>query len=389
VKTDHGDQREIYLDAAATTRPAPEVLEAMLPCLDDLFGNPSSLHRRGVETARAIDDARTEVARSLGRDRGEVVFTSGATEANNLALRGATLAQRRRGDHIVATAVEHPSVLEPLRALESEGFRLSLAPVERDGTIDPGKVLALVEEKTVLLSVMHVQNETGAVFPVESIAKRAKAKRPGLIVHSDGVQAWGKLEAPDRSVDLYVVSGHKVHGPQGAGALAIAKGTRVLAQVFGGGQEGGLRAGTENVAAIVGLGVAARLARERLSFRRSTARALRGRLEAGLRALGATILSPNESVPNTINASFPGAAAEPLLHALEQRGIIVSSGSACSSKKSGHGRSHVLDAMGLPDELKKSSLRLSFSADETGEREIDAALAALRELYHGTLARSL
>jgi cysteine desulfurase len=159
--------------------------------------------------------------------------------------------------------------------------------------------------------------------------------------------------------------------------------------VFGGGQEGGLRAGTENVAAIVGLGVAARLARERLSFRRSTARALRGRLEAGLRALGATILSPNESVPNTINASFPGAAAEPLLHALEQRGIIVSSGSACSSKKSGHGRSHVLDAMGLPDELKKSSLRLSFSADETGEREIDAALAALRELYHGTLARSL
>ncbi len=378
--------REIYLDNAATTRPAPAVLEAMLPLLRDGFGNASSLHRRGVEASRAIEDARIEVARALGREKGEVVFTSGATEANNLALRGAALAQKRKGDHIVASAVEHPSVLEPLRALEKEGFRLSLAPVERDGRIDQEKLLALIDEKTILLSVMHVQNETGAIHPVEQLAQRAKAKRPGLVVHSDGVQALGKVEAPSRA-DLYTVSAHKVHGPQGAGALAIAKGARVLPLVTGGGQESGLRAGTENLAAIAGFGVAARMAREKLTERRTKARALRERLLAALRTLGAVVHSPEDGAPQIVNASFPGLAAEVLLHALEQKGVIVSSGSTCSTKKSGHGRSHVLDAMGLADDLKKSALRFSLSADETSADDLDAALVVLRELVHGTLAR--
>lgn len=382
--------REIYLDTASTTRPAPEVLDAMLPFLRERFGNASSLHRRGVEAARALEDARIEVARALSREKDEVVFTSGATEANNLALRGAALAQKRRGERIVTTAVEHPSVLEPLRALEKEGFQVSLAPVGRDGTVDPEAILELVDERTILLSVMHVQNETGAVFPVEQIATRAKAKRPGLIVHSDGVQALGKVEPPSRAVDLYTVSAHKVHGPQGAGALAISRGTRILPLAHGGGQESGLRPGTENLAAIVGMGVAARLGRDRFVERRAKARALREALLEVLAGLGAVVNSPADGLPTTVHASFPGKAAEPLLHALEERGVIVSSGSACSTKKGGHGRSHVLDAMGLPDELKKSSLRFSFSPDETVKADIEAVGSALRELLvHGTLARPL
>jgi cysteine desulfurase len=381
---------EIYLDTASTTRPAPEVLDAMLPFLRERFGNASSLHRRGVEAARAVEDARIEVARALARERDEVVFTSGATEANNLALRGAALAQKRRGDRIVATAVEHPSVLEPLRALEKEGFHLSLAPASRDGRVDPEAILGLIDERTVLLSVMHVQNETGAVFPVEQIATRAKGKRPGIVVHSDGVQALGKVEPPSRAVDLYTVSAHKVHGPQGAGALAISRGARILPLTHGGGQENNLRPGTENLAAIVGMGVAARLARERLAERRTKARLLRAKLLAVLGDLGAVINSPEDGVATTVHASFPGKAAEPLLHALEERGVIVSSGSACSTKRGGHGRSHVLDAMGLSDELKKSSLRFSFSPDETALADIEAACSALRELLvHGTLARPL
>jgi cysteine desulfurase len=372
---------EIYLDNAATTRPAEAVLAAMLPFLREGFGNASSLHRRGVEAARAIEDARCQVAETLGRDPREVVFTSGATEANNLALVGTARAQRRRGDHIVATAVEHPSVLEPLRALEKEGFRVSLAPVGRDGRVDAEALLALVGEKTILVSVMHVQNETGAVSPIESLAAQVKAKRREIVFHSDGVQALGKLEAPSRAIDLYTASAHKVHGPQGAGALAVAKGTRLIPLVEGGGQEGGLRPGTENLAAIVGFGVAARLAREGRAARETAARALREQLVAGLATLDAVVNSPDDAVPSIVNASFPGAPAEPLLHALEGLGVIVSSGSACSSKKSGSGKmSHVLEAMGLADELKKSSLRLSLSRETTRDdiaRALDALRAAL------------
>jgi cysteine desulfurase len=378
--------QEIYLDAAATTRPAPEAVAAMLPFLRERFGNASSLHRRGVEAARALEDARIEVARAIDREKDEVVFTSGATEANNLALMGAAAAQERRGDHIVATAVEHPSVLEPLRALERDGWKVSLAPVEKDGSLDPERVLSIITDGTVLLSVMHVQNETGAIFPIDALAARAKAKRPGILVHSDGAQALGKVAAPSRAIDLYTISGHKAHGPLGAGALAISKGVRVLPLLHGGGQERKLRSGTENLPAIVGFGVAARLARERLGDRTKKARAIRERLESALRDLGAVFNSPPASVATTLNASFPGNAAEPLLHALEQRGVLVSSGSACSTKKPG---SHVLDAMGLRDEVKKSSLRFSFSPDDTQPEDVATAVSVLRELLHGSLARPL
>ncbi|MBI3722730.1 cysteine desulfurase [bacterium] len=370
--------REIYLDNASTTRPAREVVAAMLPFLEGSFGNASSLHRRGALAARALEEARAVVAQALEREAGEIVFTSGGTEANNLALRGAALALRRRGDHVVSTAVEHPSVLEPLAALAKEGFRVSLAKPGRDGRLDPEAVVSLVEEKTVLLSVMHVQNETGAIFPVDEIAVRAKRKRADLVIHADGVQALGKLPPPSRAVDLYSVSAHKIHGPQGAGALAVAKGTRLLPLILGGGHESGLRSGTENLAALVGFGVAASLARQSLVSRRVRAVSLRDQLARGLREVGASVLSPEDGVATTILASFEGAPAEPLLHALEERGVLASSGSACSSKKSGHGKSHVLEAMGLPAEVRASALRFSLSS-ETTEEDVREALAALKE----------
>jgi cysteine desulfurase len=367
--------KTVYLDANATTPCADEVVAAMLPFFRERPGNPSSLHRAGVEAERAIRTARAEVAAALGREPDEVVFTSGGTEANNLGLRGAFAALRKRGDRIVATAVEHPSVLEPLAALE--GARVHLVRPRPDGGLDADAVVDAVDDATVLVAVMHANNETGAVFPVEAIAARAKTKRPGLVVFSDCVQSLGKLAPLSRAVDLVSVSAHKVHGPKGAGALAIAKGARVTPLLVGGGQERGLRSGTENVPAIVGFGVAARLAREGLAARRERWASQRARLLAAALELGGVANSPADGLPSTLNVSFPGAPAEPLLHALEERGVLASSGSACASRKTAH-RSHVLEAMGLDPARASSALRFSFSR-ETSDDDVEAAIGALRE----------
>jgi cysteine desulfurase len=364
-----------YLDNNATTRVDPVVLDAMLPFFRERFGNPSSLHRLGADAARALEEAREAVARALSAERNEVVFTSGGTEANALALRGAVQALRRRGDHVVTTAVEHPSVLEPLRALEQEGLRVTRVAPRADGELDPDEVLAAIEDGTILVSVMHVQNETGAVFPVEAIARRARARSQKLVVHSDGVQALGKV-APPKAVDLYTVSAHKVHGPKGAGALVVRRPARVVPLVPGGGQEQGLRGGTEALPQLVGLGLAVRLATEqRPALLREAAR-LSALLREGALALGG-VNSPASAVPTTLNVSFPGVAAEPLVHALEERGVVVSTGSACASKK--QERSPVLRAMGLSDERVASAIRVSHSR-ETTEADVRAALGALREL---------
>jgi cysteine desulfurase len=366
----------IYLDNNATTRVHPDVLAAMLPYFGERFGNPSSLHRLGAEAARGLEEAREAVARALGAEPGEVVFTSGGTEANNLALRGAVAALRRRGDHVVTTSVEHPSVREVCHALEQEGLRVTYVPVRPDGTLDPEAVVAAVEDATILVSIMHVQNETGAVFPVDAIARRVKARSQKLVVHSDGVQAVGKVAPPSRAVDLYSVSAHKVHGPKGAGALVVRRPARVLPQLVGGGQERGLRSGTEALPLVVGLGVALRLAVESRVAAMRDAAPRSALLREGIVALGGVINSPAEAVPTTINASFPGAAAEPLLHALEDRDVIVSTGSACTSKKAS--RSPVLRAMGLSEERLASALRFSLSRDTT-DADVRRSLAALGE----------
>lgn len=369
----------IYLDNNATTQVDPEVLEAMLPWLGGRFGNASSVHRLGVEAGRALEAAREEVAAALGAAASDVVFTSGGTEANNLAVRGAFMALRRRGDHVVTTQVEHASVRGPIDALESEGARITRVAPRPDGTLDPDAVLAACEERTVLVSVMHVQNETGAVFPVEAIAKGVRARARHAVVHADGVQALGKVPPPGPAVQLYTISGHKVHGPQGTGALLVRGGARVLPLLLGGGQERGLRSGTEPIALLVGLGVACRLAAARRASFLAAARPLSARLRAGIEALGGLLNSPADAVPSTVNASFPGAAAEPLLHALEARGVIVSAGSACASKAKA--RSATLKAMNMDDARIDASLRFSLSRATTAA-DIEAALEALRAELH-------
>lgn len=370
----------IYLDNNATTRVHPDVLAAMLPWFGERFGNPSSLHRLGAEAARALDEAREAVARALGAEPGEVVFTSGGTEANTLALRGAVAALRRRGDHVVTTAFEHPSVSEVLRALEQEGLRVTRVAPRPSGEVDPDEVVAAVEDGTILVSVMHVQNETGAVLPIDAIARRVKARSQKVVVHSDGVQALGKVAPPGKAVDLYSVSAHKVHGPKGAGALVVRRPARVVPLVVGGGQEHGLRAGTEPVPLLVGMGVAARLAVEaRPALLRDGPRRA-ALLREGLEALGGVLNSPASSVPTTVNASFPGVAAEPLVHALEARGVVASTGSACASKRAE--RSPTLRAMGLPEERLASAVRFSLSR-ETTDDEVRQALAAVAEALAG------
>lgn len=370
----------IYLDNNATTRVHPDVLAAMLPWFGERFGNPSSLHRLGAEAARALDEAREAVARALGAEPGEVVFTSGGTEANTLALRGAVAALRRRGDHVVTTAFEHPSVSEVLRALEQEGLRVTRVAPRPSGEVDPDEVVAAVEDGTILVSVMHVQNETGAVLPIDAIARRVKARSQKVVVHSDGVQALGKVAPPGKAVDLYSVSAHKVHGPKGAGALVVRRPARVVPLVVGGGQEHGLRAGTEPVPLLVGMGVAARLAVEaRPALLRDGPRRA-ALLREGLEALGGVLNSPASSVPTTVNASFPGVAAEPLVHALEARGVVASTGSACASKRAE--RSPTLRAMGLPEDRLASAVRFSLSR-ETTDDEVRQALAAVAEALAG------
>lgn len=367
----------VYLDAAATTPLDPEVLAAMLPYLREQFGNPGSLHRLGAAAARAVEEAREAVAAALLCAPREVVFTSGGTEANALALSGALLAGRARPRHVVTSAVEHPCVQEQLALLaQREGVRVTRVPVGPDGTLDPQAVLAALEPETALVSLMQVQNETGALFPVEAIARAVKARRPDVLVHVDGVQGCGKLPPPGPEVDLYAISAHKLHGPKGAGALRVGPKVRLAPLVPGGGQERGLRGGTEAVPALVGLGVAVHLAAARRVAWAAEAAALGARLRTGLLALGAALNSPPDGLPSLVNASFVGAPAEPLLHALEAREVYVSTGSACAARQ--RKKSPTLQAMGLPAARIDGALRFSFGRGVDAPA-IERALAALAE----------
>lgn len=363
----------VYLDNAATTRLDEGVLQAMLPYFRERYGNPGSLHRLGSEAEQALVRAREQVAQALNATPEEVVFTSGGTEANTLAILGAARARKRRGDHVITSQVEHACVRQAVATLEAEGFRVtSLAPED----LTPAAVAAAVTPKTVLVSLMHVNNETGQVFPIREIARAAKAASKKLAVHSDGVQAFGKLAPPGPEVDLYALSGHKVHGPKGTGALRVRRGTHLVPLVVGGGQERGLRGGTEGVPQLVGLGeAAARAAKGRAEFA-ARARELGQTLRAGVEAAGGVINSPEGPawIGSILNASFPGLAAEVLLHALEEAEVYVSTTSACASRRGK--TSHVLEAMGLGEERLTSALRFSLSR-ETSADEISAALSAI------------
>ncbi|MDI3327537.1 MAG: cysteine desulfurase family protein [Alicyclobacillaceae bacterium] len=362
----------IYLDHAATTFVLPEVRAAMEPFLGEVPGNPSSMHRFGRRAKAALEDAREAVASLIGASPPEVVFTSGGTEANNAALVGAALALRDRGRHVVTSAVEHHAVLHTCEWLEEWGFEVTYVPPGRDGVTDPEAVVEALRPDTVLVSLMWVNNETGAVQPVRETAARVRER--GIVFHTDAVQAvpWLETDVDEVGCDLLTLSGHKLHGPQGVGALYVRRGTPWLPLLRGGGQERGRRAGTENLPGIVGLGAAAAWAKANRSAARERARRLKERFLAVLREgfPDAVVHSPAHAVPAIVNVGFPGASAETLLMNLDLAGIAASSGSACTSGSLQP--SHVLSAMGVPEDLVRSSVRFSFSSHTTME-EVETA----------------
>jgi cysteine desulfurase len=366
----------VYFDYNATTPLAPEVIDAVARTSRDLFGNASSIHHFGQQAKAAVDDARSAAASLINGDPSEIVFTSGGTESDNFAIRGAAEALEPSGRrHLVASAIEHEAVLNTVKALARRGWRTTLVPVDQSGVISPDRVREALSDDTALVSVMHANNEIGTIQPIAAIA--AIAHERGALVHTDAVQSTGKIPIDVRAlgVDLLALSAHKFNGPKGAGVLWIKRGTRMLPVLTGGKHERNRRAGTENVPAIVGLGIAAGLAREKMAAENARLSALRDHLEQGiLTRIPGTIVNgdPDARVPNTSNLSFDRVEAESLLIALDLEGIAVSTGSACSSGTLEP--SHVLRAMGLPSHRTQNSLRFSlgmFSTDAEVERVID------------------
>ena len=368
----------VYLDYNATTPLAPDVVDAVVAATRDLFGNASSVHHFGQQAKAALDDARTAVATLIGADPSEVVFTSGGTEADNLAIRGAAevaeLAGRR---HLVASAIEHEAVLNTLKALARRGWRTSLVPVDQSGVVNPARVREAMADDTALVSVMHANNEIGTIQPIAEIA--AVAHERGALMHTDAVQSAGKLPIDVKAlgVDLLALSAHKLNGPKGAGALWVKRGTRMMPILTGGKHERSRRAGTENVPAIAGFGTAARLAASKMKTEGPRVAALRDRLEAGiLGSVTGTAVNGavDRRVPNTTNISFDRVEAESLLIALDLEGIAVSTGSACSSGTLEP--SHVLRAMGFPAHRTQNSLRFSLGLFST-EADVDRVVSVL------------
>jgi cysteine desulfurase len=374
----------VYFDYNATSPLSPATADAVAHATRDLFGNPSSVHHFGQEAKAALDDARSAIAALLNADPSEIVFTSGGTESDNFAIRGAAAVQEslqptgRR--HLVATSIEHEAVLNTLKALARRGWRTTLVPVDRSGIVSVDAVREALADDTALVSVMHANNEIGTIQPLAEIAPAVHER--GALLHTDAVQSVGKVEVDVRAlgVDLLSLSAHKFNGPKGAGALWIKRGTRLLPILTGGKHERNRRAGTENVPAIAGMGVAAAQARQKLSSEGARLGALRDRLEDGILAAvpGTAVNGARERrVPNTSNISFDRVEAESLLIALDLEGIAVSTGSACSSGTLEP--SHVLRAMGLPTHRTQNSLRFSLGLFST-EAEVDHVVDVLPRL---------
>ena len=371
----------IYLDNNATTRVAPECLDAVLACLRDEYGNPSSKHAAGDRARRLVNEARAQVAELLGAQPAEIVFTSGGTESNHLAILGA-LARDPQRQHVIASAVEHPSTLLLLRHLESHGVRVTLLPVDALGRLDPAAIEAAIEPDTALISLLWANNETGVLFPVEQAARIARASN--VLLHLDAVQAVGKLPVDLRQLpaDLLSLSGHKLHAPKGVGALFVRKGLKLPPLLFGH-QERARRGGTENVPAIAGLGIAATLAAETLEIDMDSMTALRNRLEQGVRErLPFASVNGGDAVrvANTSNIRFGDLVGEALAARLDSAGVSVALGAACTAGSSAP--SHVLTAMGLGADAALASVRFSLSRYTTGA-EIERVLDLLPEVVRG------
>jgi len=376
---------EAYLDNAATTAVFPEVREVMVRVMEEDFGNPSSKHTKGLAAEQYIKNAREEIARVMKCQPREIIFTSGGTEANNMALIGTAMANRRAGKHIITTRIEHASVHEPLAYLEEMGYEVTYLPVGEDGRVTLEEIEQALRADTFLVSVMYVNNEVGSVQPIGEIGAMLHRKNPKIIFHVDGIQAFGKIKlCPGKlGADLLSVSGHKFHGPKGIGFLYVRDGVKIRPILYGGGQQRGMRSGTENVPGIAGLGAAVQMIFQENQRKREHLFSLKRQLVKGLEELeGVSVhalegIPLEETAPHIVSAGFEGIRSEVMLHALAQEGVYVSSGSACSSN---HPElSGTLQAIGVKQELLDSALRFSFSVN-TREEEVAYALEAVGKL---------
>ena len=374
--------KRIYMDHNATTPLHPEVLDAMLPFLKDNFGNPSSIHWAGRDVKRYIDEAREKVATLLNASSSEIIFTSGGSESDNLAIKGIAFALKEGGNHIITTQVEHPAVLNTCQYLESIGFCITYLPVNRDGMIDLDELKESISDKTILITIMYANNETGVIFPLKEIGEITALK--GIVFHTDAVQAVGKIpiDVRDLNIDLLSIAAHKLYGPKGMGALYVKKGIEPIPLIHGGHHENSMRAGTENTPGIVGLGKACEIAYRDIESQTAYLTKLTESLYDGIRdRLGNVVLNGHltKRLPSTLNLSFEFIEGESLLMNLDLEGIAVSSGSACTSGSVEP--SHVLTAMGVPLEVAQSSIRFSLGRENT-EEDIEYVIGVLEEIVN-------
>ena len=375
---------EAYLDNSATTRCLDSVIEIVEKTMREDYGNPSSKHQKGLDAENYVRAARTEIAKTLKVQDKEIFFTSGGTESNNWALVGSALANRRAGNHLITTAVEHAAVLQPMGFLEEMGFRITYLPVDKYGVADLEALKKAICEDTILVSMMYVNNELGTEEPVEDAAKIIKAKNPNILFHVDAIQAYGKYRIHPKKlgIDLLSVSGHKIHRPKGSGFLYVNEKAKIRPIILGGGQQKGMRSGTDNVPGIAGLGVAAKEAYQNLEEKAAHLQALKQQLIDGLKDIPDVFIQGQASegggAPHIVSVSFAGVRSEVLLHALEDRQIYISSGSACSSNKK-LPVSTVLKEAHVPKELLDSTVRFSFSS-QTTEEEIAYCIEELHRI---------
>ncbi len=373
---------EAYFDNSATTRCYPEVAEIVVKTMTEDFGNPSAMHLKGVEAEKYVREAAQTLAKILKVNEKEIIFTSGGTESNNLALFGGADANKRSGNHIITTSVEHAAVGQPAERLEQMGYEVTIVPVDHRGVVQLEALEKALRPDTILVSTMYVNNEVGAVMPVEEIAKLVHEKSPKALYHVDAIQAFGKYRIyPKKAgIDMLSVSSHKIHGPKGVGFLYINEKARIQPQILGGGQQAGMRSGTDNVPGIAGMGVAAKMVYTDFDEKIEHMYQLKERLAEGFLKLPDVRLNGmeiREGAPQILSASFLGVRSEVLLHTLEEKGIYVSAGSACSSHK--RKAAGTLSAMGMEAAQRESTLRFSFSEENTFE-EVDYALEVIGQV---------
>lgn len=373
---------EAYLDNSATTRCSKAAADMVYKLLTEDFGNPSSLHMKGVIAENYINDAKKKIAKTLKVQEKEILFTSGGTESNNLAIIGSALANKRAGKHIITSSVEHASVYSPMQFLEELGFEVTYLPVNSDGQISVEKLKAAIRDDTILVSLMHVNNEIGAVMPIEEAGAAIKAANPSTIFHVDAIQSYGKfvIRPKKMNIDLLSVSGHKIHGPKGSGFLYIKDKTRIKPIIYGGGQQKGMRSGTENVPAYAGLGVAAEEIYTDFDKKIAHMHSIRDHfIDEVLQIDGVTVNGRcnHENAPHVVSVSIEGIRAEVMLHTLEEKNVYVSAGSACSSNHPAI--SSTLKSIGVKQNLLDSTIRFSFCVNTTME-EVDYAISVMRDV---------